>query len=577
MEYLFLQVHTHDLPVLMEQEVSIRMTRLLRHPANGILSDVIRDHYWPKIAFFSNPEDELTADPTWTPPRHRELTDGTLLDTTIDMASRAGNDDLESLMEDPITYVELPKESSSYRDLSDDRYAFRIVETPFTDEFQLFNENALLLFTDGACGDWNEDCKMLDGRFGGFGSYRITYSGYQHLLQERDVARLRPGRFYLTDNIYLPDKYSLQLINHLSSRCSIDFCEAHAIREGLESLVLDLRVIADAHQHGSSSIVSDTYRRNTLPPSDNITSIYIISDSLVVLEWIRGRYRIRNPRMQGLIDDILHSMSVLSTENHLNIYTCWVKSHRGTMGNERADGLASQGLIDILQLKDEDKAPQDRWRWYNLRAACNYNKTYTRHRQELLLRRLLSTSRFACHMRSEMERNLRRVPALLRDADRIGYRWSKRWLHECKDLNRGDVRVLLMIRTGHDRLGYYNYHALHRGDSDRCFCGHGPHTVQHLLRDCRDPRILRLQHYLHRTARTIFSYNIGRRAVDSLQRDVTDDYYSDHRCIIHRMPSNQYFMKVRCYLYPDGRLPRAARARLQRLICHFYKQIRSIR
>ena len=338
------------------------------------------------------------------------------------MASCVGNDDLQSLVLDSITYMELPKESSSYRDLSDDRYDFRIIDVPFTDTFQLFNDNALLLFTDGACGDWNEEHQMLDGRYGGFGSYRITYSGYQHLLHERDRARARPGRFYLTDNIYLPDQYALQLHNHLSSRCSIDFCEAHAIREGLESTVFDLRAIADAHRHGSSSTVTETFRRNTLPPSDGITSIYIVSDSLVVLEWIRGRYRIRNPRMQGLIDDILHLMSLLSSENNLTIHTCWVKSHRGTMGNERADELASQGLIDILELKDEGEAPEDRWRWYNLRAACNYNKKATRHRQELHLRDLLSKSRFACHMRAEMKRNLRRIPAEVRDEHRIGYR-----------------------------------------------------------------------------------------------------------------------------------------------------------
>ena len=159
---------------------------------------------------------------------------------------------------------------------------------------------------------------MLNGRFGGYGSYITKRSSYNVMAREKE----RLG--HISPNLFFQDIYSHRMNNILSARCSIDFCEAHAIREGLRNLTLRLRHLADTGYLGARAIYTSKGRQNDLLHRDDIHYIYIISDSLVCLGWIRGLFRIRNPRMQGLIDDILHLMHQLEKENPpVQIVTQW--------------------------------------------------------------------------------------------------------------------------------------------------------------------------------------------------------------------------------------------------------------
>ena len=275
------------------------------------------------------------------------------------------------------------------------------------------------------------------------------------------------------------------------------------------------------------------------------------------------------------LDDILHFMHLLEKENApLTVVTQWTKSHTGTVGNNKADALAGEGLVTILELKENDAVPSDVWRWYNKRASCRYNIRPIKREQERVLERKIKSSRFGRVLREEFKRNYRRYPKNVPPEARIGYHWSKRWLRECQDLSRSDIRTLLMLRTGHDRLAYYTYHGLDRGTTPRCPCGMGDQHLHHLLQECILPKVRYLRHNMQKLAKSIFRINLNRSHSDSLKLADTDDYYNDNETIIRTMPQQRYYCNPACYIYPDGRLPRVDRRRLQRAICHFYKLLR---
>ena len=137
---------------------------------------------------------------------------------------------------------------------------------------------ALLLFTDGACGDWNKQRVMFNGRFGGYGVYRTTQRSYGLMTCTKHAG----GQ--LRNDHYNQDIYSHSIHNHVSSRCSIDFCEAHAIRAGLRDLLLDLRELADTGHNGATPLITANSSENHVLCTDNTNKLLIISDSLVVLE-----------------------------------------------------------------------------------------------------------------------------------------------------------------------------------------------------------------------------------------------------------------------------------------------------
>ena len=327
---------------------------------------------------------------------------------------------------------------------------------------------------------------------------------------------------------------------------------------------------------------------NNLLQTDNIQQLHIISDSLTVVEWIRGRYRIKNPRMQGLIDDILYMMYILRRENDVEIYVRWVKAHAGTIGNELADSLAKQGLTEVLDLRDANETYiKDAWRWYNFRAACRYCRRWFKRNQERKLKVKIRKSRFGRLIREEMDRNIKAITNET-DADYainelkrtrkgkhiIGYRWSRRWLRESQDLTRSDIRVLIMLRTGHDRLKFYTHYAHQKGDNADCPCGNGEQHLNHLLRDCTLPLVRYLRRKLHALLHDVYQRNINRPADDpDLLKGRLCDYIHNEQ-VITNMPTADQYHDPGTYIYPDPRLPRHEQRLLQREICHMYKLLR---
>ena len=216
----------------------------------------------------------------------------------------------------------------------------------------------------------------------------------------------------------------------------------------------------------------------------------------------------------------------------------------------------------------------DQWRWYNMKAAINFSKRPIRRRQEDILGEKIQASRFGRVLKEEYERNWKAYPKSVPDEERVGYRWTKRWYRECQMLSRSDIRILIMLRTGHDRLAHFSYFAHKKGDSPDCSCGNGTQTLHHLLKDCTIPHVRLLRHNIQFIAKQIFEKNLDKTASDCLQLDETGDYYNDYNRPLTEVPDASYFCDPQCYIYPDGRLPQADRATLQRIICHFYKLLR---
>ena len=100
--------------------------------------------------------------------------------------------------------------------------------------------------------------------------------------------------------------------------------------------------------------------------SKEFQAIRVISDSQTVLNWISGSYCIRNPVMKGVLDDIIWQMACLKEEFSVNVVLQWVKSHKGTLGNEWVDQLAKDGM-EMVEKDTEWK--YDRWSWISQRAA----------------------------------------------------------------------------------------------------------------------------------------------------------------------------------------------------------------
>lgn len=159
----------------------------------------------------------------------------------------------------------------------------------------------------------------------------------------------------------------------------------------------------------------------------------------------------------------------------------------------------------MLDARDDDDCftLYDPWRWYNIRASCHYNNVYFHNKQELALQRKIQDSRFATVMRTEMDRNLsdtQSTDSNSTNINQVGYRWNKRWFRETQDLSRANLRVLMMLRTGHDRLKYYTYWAHNNTASPVCACDVGNQTIKHLLSSCSLPKVRLLRRTLQITA-----------------------------------------------------------------------------
>ena len=71
-------------------------------------------------------------------------------------------------------------------------------------------------------------------------------------------------------------------------------------------------------------------------------------------------------------------------------------------------------------------------------------------------------------------------------------RLDKKSLQLYRGLTKNLSSVLIQMRTGKIRLSAY-LHSIRVNDTDVCQCGEAPQTVAHVLMDCRDFELLRVE------------------------------------------------------------------------------------
>ena len=462
-------------------------SRMIRAPRSSALHLEIKQYYWPIIKQWScnrsapilEPmQDRLPCleDGKWHLP---EAAEGTLIWNIIRNASDFHNDDLSHCCW-LTSYSEIPSEVSFAMDLTHEWQSHQYDEEPFTDEWSethqtSFEGESLYLFTDGSVKG-----KIKEGRNGGFGVHAITSQYYNTLRFQCGVLNTTYSE--LLDHSRLPFSDTDIGVSH---RCSIDFMEALAIRRALELTVTYFRDQATKRKTWKRGQGIPLKVREAL----NINEIRVISDSLVVLKWIDGIYRIRNPRMLDIIQDIHWLTKTLQDENdNIPIRFQWTKSHDiidgrpVTWGNHHVDGLAGQAVDEIMH-KDNWNKFNNYWTWYNLRAAVNYSgKVFNNLQQDELIYQI-ERSHFGEIIQYKVQRDHREPYG--KDPGEPGIEWNKYHYRELSQFSRNQIRLLLGMRTGHNNMRYYMAQQLGIDTDMLCKCGRHRHCLWDVMRICR--------------------------------------------------------------------------------------------
>ena len=164
----------------------------------------------------------------------------------IKEAVESRNTDVTHIKKDT-HYRQIPGQITYYVDLSKPWTVVDFIDEPFTDKGTTATDETLYIFTDGS----------VKGTTGGYGYHTIRNIHYQkHIGQKPEEYSEEQSRYEEQQNIYgtkaekrNPICYNKAL--WLSSRCSIDFCEAYAIRDSLVRITYELPEINDLKSRGS--------------------------------------------------------------------------------------------------------------------------------------------------------------------------------------------------------------------------------------------------------------------------------------------------------------------------------------
>jgi len=352
-----------------------------------------------------------------------------------------------------------------------------------SDEQYHEEKDALYIFTDGS---------VNESMAGGYGYHMILSQDYHRIVEglkiasdeeEQDLDELRE----IQQERYKEQVEYLDILRYdraqwLSDRCSIDFCEAYAIRDSLIRITYELR------EKCKQSKDRD-YVRNL-----GINKVKIISDSLTVLNWIDGSYTIRNPVMKGVIDDIIWQMACLKDDHPgLQVKIQWVKAHEGTYGNEEADKLAKEGMEEVLKDKDWN---YDRWSWYSLRAAKRTVLRGARLSMAREMREAIQNSEYSGLWRQYLLNN--------KEETENPIKWQRKFKKELSMYSRDQIRLLIGIRSGHLKLNEYMCNRLNRTNSPNCRYCNKIENMQHLLLDCKQPDRVEQKRHLIQVSQELY-------------------------------------------------------------------------
>ena len=369
----------------------------------------------------------------------------------------------------------IPGQISYYMDMTKPWKETNLAEDAFVESEYGHECDSLYIFTDGS---------VSKSMAGGYGYHTIISQDYYKIIKDIHVAEIDEEKVEQEEmennrkeriKKYMTKIMSEKTLRYdqaqwLSDRCSVDFCEAYAIRDALVRVTREIRKLCDGFGN-------ENYLKEVL----NIRKIRIISDSQTVLNWINGSYTIRNPIMKGVVDDIIWQMACLKAENcGLEIQMNWVKAHEGTYGNEMADGLAKE---EMQEVEEDNRWRYDRWSWYSLRAAKRTVMIKAKEYMAQKLREAILESEYSIEWKKYLKKET--------DFKENPIKWSKIRKTEMQWYSRDQMRLLIGIRSGHIKLNEYMCNRLNRTNSPVCRYCYLNETVNHILKDCKEP--LRVQ------------------------------------------------------------------------------------
>ena len=269
---------------------SKHFSRYLRSPRSGLLYQELSKTWWLIIKHHSlhHSDSFFTKHDLYTlrlRHSHQWLLEnvvplhGTVIWHLFHTAYQWKNDDLKYIRSSTKLHHLQPR-LSSYISLNLPWTQCSFDPVPFTDFYlsPTFQTHSLLLFTDGS---------VEEGQ-GGYGWLQIPQSIYfdwdylsSHSTQQR-IAHHNSFRNYIDTQSHHP--YILAHSVPLSLRCTIEFCEAHAIHDALQSIVTKCT--------SNSAYLS------------SFTQLRVISDSETVLRYITGEYHVSTPSMKEIITKI---------------------------------------------------------------------------------------------------------------------------------------------------------------------------------------------------------------------------------------------------------------------------------
>ena len=581
---IHIQHHCYAMPLerRLSSLCSQYFCRMLRAPRSSALHTEIRQYWWQIISKWSAERSPPLTDLIGDHYPHKshdgrilipDQASETLIWQILDNACSHNNDDFLHCihLHHP---DEIPSEISHAMDLTHEWHNHHYDETSFTDDWSIHRnqdtENgALYLFTDGSC----------KGRKGGFGIHGIFEKDYQSICRKSRQTRT-PYKELLQD-IELPFRGFLTGVSH---RCSIDFMEALAVRRALEMTLEFFRFSAVEHSTWGNTPQTSKTALNVRGKL-KLNEIRIIGDSQVVLKWIAGIYRIHNPHMLNIIEDIHWLTKVIQDENdNIPIYFQWTKSHNVkeglnvTQGNAFVDVLAGKGCDDVWKDGHQTRFT-DYWSWYNLRASSHYSlRFYKSLQKEDLVWSALDTNYGEIVQRKYWRDYQEEIPGFQRA--KPGIEWNKYHYKELSLFSRNEMRLLLGMRTGHNNLRHWISHINPTVDG-QCKCGHHRHHLIGIMEQCMLPEVQKELRTLKATAASL----IRRDSIKQQQESGIPDLetFSEDMSIPEpdesprqRNPSgNRSLFRFNDpveYLYPRNHSPET-NVDLKKAIISFYRKI----
>ena len=192
---------------------------------------------------------------------------------------------------------------------------------------------------------------------------------------------------------------------------------------------------------------------------NNIKNAIIFSDSLSVLQSLHYR-NLENTLLRRLL--VKHTK--LSTTH--NIIYCWLPSHIGIAGNEKADHAAKQALSEL---------PTDFTLPYSDFKPCITKYLF---------------NKWQTSWNDAVQNKLHTLKPVLGE-----------WKHSCRTDRREEV-VLARLRIGHSHITHS--FILKGEEPPECVSCNEPFTVKHVLIDCIDCQLTRDRYYRVQDTKELF-------------------------------------------------------------------------